>query len=211
MDANALVKAALAGDQRAWTKLYRRVAPELHKYFARRLPASEVDDLVHTTLMAVLAKLHLFEGLSDSAFMRFVYGFARNEIQSAMRSWRRRDARHAAFEREQALPRTSLGSKIQRAQHQAILRYALTKLNEYQQRAIENDLEGDNAKVLADKLKVAPPAARMLQTRARRKLRKLVLEQIDSPRPRTPVPPTPKPERTPSPKQTPSARRTPSE
>lgn len=197
MEADELVSAALAGDQRALKELYRRIAPELERYFARRVSSSEIDDLVQTTIMAVFAKLNQFKGRGHDAFMRWIYGFARFEAQQAMRSRKRRDARHEAYQQNQPPPPTSLISKIARMQKRVIVRRALTRLNAKQRRAIENDLEGGNAKTLAKALELEPGAARMLQTRARRKLYELVHNGLARPRSRPPAPRTPT--RTPTP------------
>lgn len=205
-DPNDLVSAAIAGDRRAWAKLYRRLSKKLDSYFRRNFPSSDSDELVSATLEAVLAKLHTFEDRGDSAFMRWVYGFARYEAQMAMRSRERREARHVAFGRDEPSPETSPITKLELVQQLSLVLRQAERLSVAQQRAIKNDLRGGNAKSLAKKQAISNAAARMLQTRARRKLNKLVRERMANPRPRTPAP-TPKRPSTRTPTPTPTQTR----
>jgi RNA polymerase sigma-70 factor (ECF subfamily) len=53
--------AAQEGNGGAYRRLLSEIADWLHRYFSRRLPASEVDDAVQETLLAVHRRRHTFD------------------------------------------------------------------------------------------------------------------------------------------------------
>lgn len=108
-----------------------------------------------------------------------------------MRSRTRRDHRHAVLEWAEVSHDTNLSSKIEHMQRMAIVRRELKRLRAAQRRVIENELAGGDAGTLAAAEKIERNAARMLRTRARRKLRALVHERMANPRAVTPSPSTP--------------------
>ncbi len=56
-----LMAAALAGNGGAYNRLLHEIRPWLHRYYARRLPPSMIEDAVQDMLIAVHQKRHTFE------------------------------------------------------------------------------------------------------------------------------------------------------
>ncbi|WP_430385604.1 sigma-70 family RNA polymerase sigma factor [Blastomonas fulva] len=54
--------AAQAGDRQAYARLLRECQTWLQRYFARRIPPSQIDDLVQETLISVHRKRASFDG-----------------------------------------------------------------------------------------------------------------------------------------------------
>jgi RNA polymerase sigma factor (sigma-70 family) len=166
------------------------VSADLRRYFRHWFAQAEIDDLVQSTLTAVSAKLHKFEDRGDNAFIRWVYGFARTEARAGLRRRRRNDDRLDALARRITPPHMNPSSQIDREQRLEMIWQAAKQLPDAQRRAIENDLAGGDAGTLAEQEKVGRGSARMIQSRARRKLRVLVHEHMVK-RPATRSPSTP--------------------
>jgi RNA polymerase sigma-70 factor, ECF subfamily len=85
---------AQAGDERAYRLVLERLAARLRAYFNRRLfgPASEVEDLVQDTLLA----LHLQRGthVAGVPLLAWVHAVARHKVVDALRRHGRREALH---------------------------------------------------------------------------------------------------------------------
>ncbi len=176
MHADELARAVIAGDRRAWPKLYEILDDKLGAYFQRRLPGAWQDhqDLVQSTIAAVYVKLEQFEDRGEHAFIRWVFGFARIELLRLLdRRSREREALHA-LARQPTPARTGLSSQVERQQRLALVIRASEQLVDGQRRAVDNLLAGGNAAALAKRAKIQRGSARMVQTRAIRKLRKLV-------------------------------------
>jgi RNA polymerase sigma factor (sigma-70 family) len=192
MTVEDLARATIAGDRRASAKLYVLLQPDLERFFARWFGPSQLDDLVQSTLIAVFAKLDKFEDHGDGSLVRWTHGFARYEARMALRKQARRDARHAAFERDPKPSPTHLSAKIDRLQQIEIMHQEAKKLRDLYYRAIENELAGGDAGTFAEREKIGRGSARVVRSRAQKKLRNLVHARMAAPRtpngsPSTPV------------------------
>jgi RNA polymerase sigma-70 factor (ECF subfamily) len=80
----ATVRAAQAGDERAFEALYRRYARVVHGILLSRLPASEVEDLVQEVFLTALNKLKSLR--EPAAFPGWIASIARNRATDHLRS-----------------------------------------------------------------------------------------------------------------------------
>jgi RNA polymerase sigma factor (sigma-70 family) len=82
-----LMAAAQAGNGGAYRRLLNEVGIWLHRYFARRLPFSMVDDAVQETLIAIHRKRHTYE--PDRPFRPWLAVIARYKWIDRLRAVRR--------------------------------------------------------------------------------------------------------------------------
>ena len=80
----ATVRAAQAGDESAFTALYRRYARVVHCILLSRLPASEVEDLVQEVFLTALKRLKSLR--EPAAFPGWIASIARNRATDHLRS-----------------------------------------------------------------------------------------------------------------------------
>lgn len=81
---SVLLRAARRRDREAFDRLRETHTPALRKFAARRLPASDVDDVLQDTWIAVWEALPNFEG--DAKFRTWVYSICFHKVQD---HWRR--------------------------------------------------------------------------------------------------------------------------
>jgi RNA polymerase sigma-70 factor (ECF subfamily) len=74
-----LVAAARTGDQDAWALLYRGVHRRLRAYIARRVDASDVEDVLGQTMARAVAGLES-SALEDGGFDAWIFGIARRSL-----------------------------------------------------------------------------------------------------------------------------------
>lgn len=79
-----LMTAAQAGNGGAYNRLLTEVAAWLQRYYARRLPASHVDDVVQEVLVAIHLKRHTYE--PERPFRAWMTGIARYKWIDRLRS-----------------------------------------------------------------------------------------------------------------------------
>lgn len=84
--------AAQTGDASAYRTLLAEVRPWLHRYFARRLPPSSVDDTVQDAMIAIHTKRHTYDPARP--FGAWLAGVARYKWIDRLRH----SARHSAGE-----------------------------------------------------------------------------------------------------------------
>ncbi|MFN3819639.1 sigma-70 family RNA polymerase sigma factor [Blastomonas sp.] len=70
-----LMLAAQAGDRQAYARLLRECQRWLTRYFARRIPPSQIDDLVQETLISVHRKRASYDG--ERAFLPWLAAIGR--------------------------------------------------------------------------------------------------------------------------------------
>ncbi len=70
-----LMLAAQAGDRQAYARLLRECQTWLSRYFARRIPPSQIDDLVQETLISVHRKRASYDG--ERAFLPWLAAIGR--------------------------------------------------------------------------------------------------------------------------------------
>lgn len=85
---DAVLTAAQAGGQWAFSLLYRQFNPKLVRYFAARAP-SDADDLAAETWMGVARQLGGFRG-DESGFRAWLFTIAHHQL---VQHWRRRSRR----------------------------------------------------------------------------------------------------------------------
>ncbi len=81
----ALVRAAQAGDTRAFEMLYRRYARAVHGILLARLPAEAVDDLAQEVFLTVWQKLKRLR--DPAAFPGWLAAIARTRANDHHRRW----------------------------------------------------------------------------------------------------------------------------
>jgi len=79
-----LMIAALSGNGGAYNRLLTEVGAWLQRYYARRLPASHVDDVVQEALVAIHLKRHTYE--PERPFLAWMTGIARYKWIDRLRS-----------------------------------------------------------------------------------------------------------------------------
>ena len=81
----ALLKAAIAGDERAYAAFLAEVAARVRSFARRRLSAGGVDaeDIVQETLLAIHLKRHTWR--QDAAVLPWVFAIARFKMIDAFR------------------------------------------------------------------------------------------------------------------------------
>lgn len=79
-----LMTAAHAGNSSAYSCLLAEVATWLRRYYARRLPASHVDDVVQEVLVAIHLKRHSYQ--PERSFRAWMAGIARYKWIDRLRS-----------------------------------------------------------------------------------------------------------------------------
>lgn len=82
-----LMAAAQGGNGGAYNRLLTELAAWLQRYYARRIPAGQVDDLVQEALVAVHTKRHTYE--PGRPFRAWLAGIARYKWIDRLRSNRR--------------------------------------------------------------------------------------------------------------------------
>lgn len=85
LDEAATVRAAQAGDESAFTALYRKYARVVHCILLSRLPASEVEDLVQEVFLTALKRLKSLR--EPAAFAGWIASIARNRATDHLRSF----------------------------------------------------------------------------------------------------------------------------
>jgi RNA polymerase sigma-70 factor (ECF subfamily) len=80
-----LLRAAIAGDERAYAVFLERTAPLVRGFVRRRIVQGGVDpeDVVQDTLLAIHLKRHTW--LTDAAVLPWVYAIARHKLIDAFR------------------------------------------------------------------------------------------------------------------------------
>lgn len=172
MSFEQLVAAAAAGDQRAWSRLATLLWPRLRRWFATRVSGWDSDLLVQDTLIVVWKKLSSFEMRSEEAFMRWTFNIARYAALAALRQMEREAKRAQASGRDVRAPSPGLQTRLEQAERIAMIVREVDKMPDSQRRAIENMLDGGDAKDLAKLANVEWSSARSLESRARARLRK---------------------------------------
>jgi RNA polymerase sigma-70 factor (ECF subfamily) len=89
LDDATTVRAAQAGDERAFEALYRRYSRVVHCILLSRLPANEVEDLVQEVFLTALNKLKSLR--EPAAFPGWIAQIARNRATDHLREMRPED------------------------------------------------------------------------------------------------------------------------
>ena len=115
----ALLKAARRRDREAFDRLRELHSASLRKFAARRLPASDIDDVLQDTWIAVWEGLPNFEG--EDKFRTWVYSICFHKVQD---HWRREHYRPPSASlvdaegRAAYLPKEFAGAELRQALEQ---------------------------------------------------------------------------------------------
>jgi RNA polymerase sigma factor (sigma-70 family) len=176
-----LVRAATAGDQRAWTRLSVSLWPRLRAWFTVQFRGCDSEALAQDTLIVIWKKLPDFQIRSEAAFMRWIYKVSRFVALAALRQLEREIKLTEALGQVIRIPSPRLSSRLAQAERIELVLREIEKMPESERQAIENLLDGGDARDLAERAGIEWSSARALQSRARKRLRKQL-------RPSTPTP-----------------------
>jgi RNA polymerase sigma-70 factor (ECF subfamily) len=165
-----LVEAAKAGDEEAWTCLYRRVFPRLRGFVARRVGPGEVEDVVADIMVRAVVGIDRFQW-EPSGFEAWLFGIARR----ACADHHRREARRPVKGRDEGVADTDPGEALERADEHARLRGRFAMLSPAEQELLElRVVAGLSAEATARVLGKRAGAVRTAQSRALAHLRELM-------------------------------------
>ena len=164
---------ATVGEE-TWDEVYRRARPRLLAYARRRLPDDAADDAVSETLTRAVAAAPRYRdaGVGVDAWL---FGICRHVVlDSQRRAYRRRD-RDAAVGWSPDEPGPL--DAVLGAEEAVQLRTAFARLSPADQELLElRVVAGLDADAVAEVLGKRPGAIRMAQSRALRRLRRLLEE-----------------------------------
>ncbi|MFO7561586.1 MAG: hypothetical protein R6X02_02985 [Enhygromyxa sp.] len=174
MDLDELVAAAQAGDKRALQALLRRLPVALRPCFGADFDRADIDDLIQTTSLVILQKLHKFEPLPGKPFIRWARGIARLEVHKERGTRRRCQRLKEQASRLPPPPTTSLNSRMDRAANVKLVHAAIGKLNSPLRRVVENDLEEGDVDEFVEREGIKRDSVRVRRSRAYGKMRRFV-------------------------------------
>lgn len=184
MDLDSLYEAARSRDPTAWEALGRGLSVELRRFFGRCFDRNATEDLVQITALVVMRKFDEFRPAGPTAFRNWVFAIAARQARAYAHEPRREQARRNRLQEcPDPTPMHSPGAELLRRERLALIAECLARLPAEQRRAIESDLEGDDARSLADREGISVGGARVRRHRALARLRELLVES--RPRPRT--------------------------
>lgn len=177
----ALARRAANGDEAAFDGLVRRVHPRLMRWaLVQTRQTDDAEEVVQRTLVRVYRSLPRFRG--DSLVTSWMYRIARNvwlDMERARRGRARVEEPMKDDVTHRAVATTSSpDAGIERRQEADLLRRFFDDLAPRQREALELiDLQGLEPTEAAEVMEVAPSTARVHLHRARRTLRRIILDQ----------------------------------
>jgi DNA-directed RNA polymerase specialized sigma24 family protein len=190
MTVDDLLRAARNGDERAWQELSTRLSRELNGYFRAGHQDADARDLANCTLLIVLAKIDGFELREGQSLLHWVFGIARRENMSARRQ-RGRDGRladHHAAHHATPAQATGPATKLERKRQRERAMWVMQQLETPYREAIQNDIDGGTAQMLAERRGITVNNAYVLRCRARKKFHALLEHSEPAARQSTPAP-----------------------
>lgn len=181
MELAQLVDAAAKGDQRAWVRLVARISPRLSRWFALRLPGFERELLVQDTLIVIWNKLHDFELRSEAAFNSWMYKIANFVALAALRQAEQDRNRKQQLRQVIRSPSKQLTSIVRRGERIEMVMREVENLPASYRLAIENLVDGGDAKTLAKRAGVEYSSARKQLSRALGRLRERLSSTTPTP------------------------------
>jgi RNA polymerase sigma-70 factor (ECF subfamily) len=177
----ALARRAAEGDEAAFDRLVRRIHPRLVRWaLVKTTEVDDADEVVQRTLVRMYRALPGFRG--DSRVTTWAYRIAANvwlDMQRARKSRSRveeplmDDMEHSAAA---TTPRPD--ARVERGQEADLLRRFLADLAPRQREVLELvDLQGLAPSEAAAAMDVTPSTARVHLHRARRALRRIILDE----------------------------------
>jgi RNA polymerase sigma-70 factor (ECF subfamily) len=177
----ALARRAAEGDEAAFDRLVRRIHPRLVRWaLVKTTEVDDADEVVQRTLVRMYRALPGFRG--DSRITTWAYRIATNvwlDMQRAEKTRSRveeplmEDVEHAA-----AAATPSPDARVERAEEADLLRRFFADLAPRQREVLELvDLQGLEPSEAASAMEVTPSTARVHLHRARRALRRIILDE----------------------------------
>jgi RNA polymerase sigma-70 factor, ECF subfamily len=166
----AVLRAATAGDERAFGRLWHDLQPRLLRYFAVASPAV-AEDLASETWLGVVRGLGRFEG-TEPAFRAWVFTIARHEVLD----WRRRASRRATEDQpangpvEQAAPDDPAADALEGLATRAALAQVATLPADQAEAIVLRVVAGLDVQRVAEIMGKRPGAVRVLTHRGLRRL-----------------------------------------
>jgi RNA polymerase sigma-70 factor (ECF subfamily) len=174
-----LIKAAQAGDERAFEQLLGQVRGQIFRWaLIMTADSDDADDITQQVSVTLHRKLHLFQ--QRSAFSTWLYRIVRNTAIESRR--RARFGREVAWDDDVATNTVSPATDdrlqvIDDAQSVALIRALFTELPPRQRELIDLvDTQGFKTVEAAEMMEIEPETARVHLLRARRTLRARMLE-----------------------------------
>ena len=178
MDLEPLLRAARAGDRRAWSQLGRVLFTRLYAYFRRGTSHADAQDLAQETIALALQRLHALE--SAESLVGWVFTVARNLLHAHQRF----GTREAALREHLAPPVEPDGliTAAQKSLRLEVLDEEIAKLPDHKRDVVEHDLdEARNLQAIADRYGVALSTVRMWRTKAHKDLAVGVQDRTQTP------------------------------
>lgn len=180
IDVEEVARAAQAGDQAALDELVRRVRPRVFRWaFVQTRSADDAEDVVQDVALVLLRRLDRFRGGSFGAWL---YRVTTNAARDARRSWLRRGTvgrGEDVADPTEAPGQNALDVLVGRELGETLGRF-MRELPARQREVVDLvDVQGHSAVEAAGMLDIEPATARVHLLRARRALRKRLIEETD--------------------------------
>lgn len=173
-DAQALIRAAQQGDERAFAALYEQYYTPLFRYvLARTGDAEAAEDITQSTFMKLFQRL---EKVGEPVHLGYFYAAARNGVVDYYRKKGNQPV-EASEEMLDAMPdpQVDVEAEVSNKISFEVLHNAINRLPEEQREVVLlRYIEGLNGRETAEALGKTEESTRQLQTRAVKNLRKLM-------------------------------------
>lgn len=171
------VRDAQAGDDVAFTRLVRHVYPHIHRWALMQTAApDDADDVAQAALMSM--HRHLAEFRHGSRFTTWLYAIVRRASADWRRGARRRFAREQRYGNELPRAHETDTARIDRARALMAVHAVLRDLPVRQREVFDLvELQGMTHGDVAQLLGLQPATVRVHLLRARRTIRKQMLEE----------------------------------
>jgi RNA polymerase sigma-70 factor (ECF subfamily) len=170
VDDDELLRRWAGGDRDAGNDLVRRHFSAVYRFFQRRTPAAEAEDLTQRTFEVVLHKQVTWQG--RGSFRSYLFGIARNQLLMHLRKEGRKAGREVAVEGTHPGPTFSPSGQVAAKQEQKVLLRAMRTLPIDLQIALELFYwEGLSNAEVAEVLDVRPTTITTRLWRARDSIR----------------------------------------
>ncbi len=166
-----LMRRAIAGDQKAYADFLRQVTVSLGKFIKRRVPPSDVDDIVQEILLSIHKARNTYDGLRP--VKPWVAAIARYRLMDYMR-------RHYADKKDVTSDIADIQDFLaapvtEDADWREMVREALSYLAEREQNILKlMHIEGFTAKEIGEKLGMNESAVKVAAFRAYRTIRQKI-------------------------------------
>lgn len=172
-----LVEKAQEGDEESFAALYDLFINPLYRYVYFRCNGTDPEDLLTTIFMKVWMNLKRYQ-FQDASFSAWVFRIAHNVVVDFYRANQQNQTVQELDENHyDQRPENASSHVVTQRLHRELLKKALAKLQEnYQQIIVLKYLNGLENREIAEILSRSENSLRILQYRALRALRKILME-----------------------------------